>query len=286
MATSHGRVEAHLPLTSMTAPNLETLLPRVIELTLRAGLAIMEFYKQTDQGTTYKADESPLTKADLAAHHLLLKGLRDLTPDLPMLSEESAAISYDERRGWGCYWLIDPLDGTKEFIKRRDEFTVNVALIERGAPILGVVHAPALDVTYAAARGLGATKRQGRQAARPIHVADYRTGGLKVVVSRSHAGPETEALLRALGLKFGSTESISVGSSLKLCLVAEGAAHFYPRLGPTMEWDIAAAQCVVEEAGGSVTDLDGRPLRYNKPWLENPHFVVCGEPPVPWKSAR
>ena len=261
------------------------LLPRVIELTLRAGRAIMEIYKQTDSGTTYKADDSPLTKADLASHHLLIKGLRRLTPAWPMLSEESAAISYDERRNWDRYWLIDPLDGTKEFIKRRDEFTVNVALIELGAPMLGVVHAPALDLTYAAARGLGATKQQGQQPATPIRVADYRKGGLKVVVSRSHAGPETEALLKTLGHKFGQTESISVGSSLKLCLVADGTAHLYPRLGPTMDWDIAAAQCVVEEAGGTVTDLEGRPLRYNKPSLENPSFIVCGAPPVPWKSA-
>jgi 3'(2'), 5'-bisphosphate nucleotidase len=281
MANGHGRVEAHLPLTSMTtAPDLKALLPHVSALAVRAGRAIMEVYEQTDPGTTYKADDSPLTKADLASHHLLINGLRELTPVLPMLSEESAVTSYDDRLNWERYWLIDPLDGTKEFLKHRDEFTVNVALIDRGAPILGVVHAPALDVTYAAARGLGATKQEGRRPAEPIHVADYRKGGLKVVVSRSHAGPEIEAVLRMLE----PVESISVGSSLKLCLVAEGAAHFYPRLGPTMEWDIAAAQCVVEEAGGSVTDLDGRPLRYNKPSLENPHFVVCGAPPVPWQS--
>ena len=268
------------PLTYMTAPDLKTLLPQVVELVLRAGRAIMEIYKQADSGTTYKADDSPLTKADLASHHLLIEGLRALAPAWPMLSEESAAISYDERRGWERYWLIDPLDGTKEFIKRRDEFTVNVALIHRGEPILGVVHAPALGVTYAAAHGLGATKQLGAQPSEPIHAADYRTGRLKVVVSRSHAGPETEALLH----KLGPADSISIGSSLKLCLVADGTAHLYPRLGPTMEWDIAAAQCVVEEAGGSVTDLEGRPLRYNKPSLENPHFMVCGEPPVPWKS--
>lgn len=264
-----------------TTLDLNMLLSQVSVLAARAGRAIMEVYGQTDPGTTYKADDSPLTRADLASHHLLLKGLGTLTPNLPMLSEESAVIAYDKRRGWDRYWLIDPLDGTKEFLKHRDEFTVNVALIEQGAPIFGVVHAPALDVTYAAARGLGATKQRGRQPAEPIHVADYRTGGLKVVVSRSHAGPEIEAVLRTLK----PVDSISVGSSLKLCLVAEGTAHFYPRLGPTMEWDIAAAQCVVEEAGGSVTDLEGRALRYNKPSLENPHFLVRGEPPVAWPTA-
>jgi 3'(2'), 5'-bisphosphate nucleotidase len=274
----------------MTNPDLQALLAEVTDLAVRAGRAIMEIYEQTDPGTTYKADDSPLTKADLASHHLLINGLRELTPVLPMLSEESAVTSYDDRLNWERYWLIDPLDGTKEFLKHRDEFTVNVALIERGAPVLGVVHAPALNVTYAAARGLGATKRQGRQPAEPIHVADYRAaddrmGGLKAVVSRSHAGSETEAMLRQLGSTFGSIESLSIGSSLKLCLVADGTAHLYPRLGPTMEWDIAAAQCVVEEAGGSVTDLEGRPLRYNKPSLESPHFLVRGEPPVPWPAA-
>jgi 3'(2'), 5'-bisphosphate nucleotidase len=273
--------EAHLPLTYMPAPDLKALLPRVVELTIQAGRAILEVYEQTDPGTTYKADDSPLTKADLASHHLLLKGLRELTPDLPMLSEESAVMSYDNRLNWERYWLIDPLDGTKEFLKHRDEFTVNVALIEGGEPILGVVHAPALDVTYAAARGVGATKQKGQRPAESIHAADYRTGGLKAVVSRSHAGSETEAMLR----KLGPVESVSVGSSLKLCLVADGTAHLYPRLGPTMEWDIAAAQCVVEEAGGSVTDLGGRPLHYNKPALENPHFLVRGAPPVPWPAA-
>jgi 3'(2'), 5'-bisphosphate nucleotidase len=268
-------------MTSPDLPDLKSLLAEVTVLAVRAGRAIMEVYEQTNPGTTYKADDSPLTRADLAAHHLLLKGLGQLTPHLPMLSEESAVIAYDKRHTWDRYWLIDPLDGTKEFLKRRNEFTVNVAMIERGVPVLGVVHAPALDVTYAAARGLGATRQRGRRPAEPIHVADYRSGGLKVVVSRSHAGPEIEAVLRRLH----PVDSISVGSSLKLCLVAEGTAHFYPRLGPTMEWDIAAAQCVVEEAGGSVTDLEGRPLRYNKPSLENPHFLVRGEPPVPWKAA-
>jgi len=266
----------------MSEPDLSALLTDVVSLAVRAGRVILDIYGQTDPGTTYKADDSPLTRADLASHHLLMEALGGLTPDLPILSEESAAIAYDERRGWGRYWLIDPLDGTKEFLQRRNEFTVNVALIDHGAPILGVVHAPALAVTYAAAHGLGATKQRVPWPPKPIHVADYRRGLLKVVVSRAHAGPETEALLRALG----PVEAISVGSSLKLCLVAEGAAHFYPRLGPTMEWDTAAAHCVVEEAGGSVTDLDGRPLRYNKPSLLNPSFVVCGEPPVPWKSAR
>jgi 3'(2'), 5'-bisphosphate nucleotidase len=264
----------------LAAADLQALLPRVVTLAEEAGEAIMALYDRPDPGTTYKSDDSPLTQADLASHRLLVDGLRALTPDWPVLSEESQAITYEQRRLWTRYWLVDPLDGTKEFLKHRDEFTVNVALIDDGAPIIGVVHAPALNVTYAAGQGMGATKRQGRAAPAPIRVGDYRAGGLKMAVSRSHAGGETDELVR----KLKPIECVSVGSSLKLCLVAEGAAHLYPRFGPTMEWDIAAAQCVVEEAGGSVTDLEGRPLRYNKLSLGNPHFIVCGAPPFPWKE--
>jgi 3'(2'), 5'-bisphosphate nucleotidase len=256
------------------------LLPQVVVLARRAGEAIMALYAQTDAGTTYKEDDSPLTRADLASHRLLIDGLRALTPDLPALSEESQAIPYEKRREWVRYWLIDPLDGTKEFIKRRDEFTVNVALIQQGAPTLGVVYAPALDVIYSAVQGAGAWKQTGSKSPEPVRVSDYRIGGLKMVVSRSHAGPQLEAFVR----KISPAECVSVGSSLKLCLVADGTAHLYPRLGPTMEWDIAAAQCVVEEAGGTVTDLSGAWLRYNKSELVNPDFIVCGRPPFPWQD--
>ncbi len=262
----------------MGSVDLTALLPRIVTLAEQAGVLIMEVYEQTDPGVTYKADDSPLTHADLASHQALVDGLRALTPDWPVLSEESQMVPYEQRRSWARYWLVDPLDGTKEFIKRRDEFTVNIALIEGAAPVLGVVYAPALQALYSAARGAGAWKRQAGQPSEPIRAGDYRAGGVKMVVSRSHAGPAIDNLIRAVK----PADCVDVGSSLKLCLVAEGRAHLYPRLGPTMEWDIAAAQCVVEEAGGSVTDLSGRPLRYNKPALENPHFVVCGDPPFPW----
>ena len=249
-------------------------------LALSAGDAVMEVYRQADYGTTYKADNSPLTQADLASHRLILDGLRALRPELPVLSEESRAIDYDERKQWERYWLVDPLDGTKEFLKRRNEFTVNIALIHGHRPILGVVHAPALGVTYSAVEGAGALRQRQGEEPELIRVADYKQGGLKIVMSRSHASRPVAELLE----RIGPAESISVGSSLKLCLVADGSAHFYPRLGPTMEWDIAAAQAVVEEAGGTVTDLTGRPLEYNKPELLNPHFVVCGSPPFPWQD--
>jgi len=265
----------------MDTVDLEALLPRVVALAEKAGAAVMEVYASGDFETTYKKeDASPLTRADLASHRLLAEGLRALTPAWPVLSEESKEVPYPKRQSWKRYWLIDPLDGTKEFIKRRDEFTINVALIKRGEPALGVVYAPAMEELYYAARGLGSFKRKGEEPPERIVAGDYRTGGVTVVVSRSHAGARVEDLVR----KINPAESLSIGSSLKLCLVAEGRAHLYPRLGPTMEWDIAAAQCVVEEAGGTVTDLSGRRLRYNKPSLENPPFIVCGAPPFPWQE--
>jgi 3'(2'), 5'-bisphosphate nucleotidase len=265
----------------MGADDLVSLLPKVVSLAEKAGEAVMEVYTRGDFETTYKKeDDSPLTRADLASHRLLVDGLRALTPWWPVLSEESKDVPYAERQAWERYWLVDPLDGTKEFIKRRDEFTVNVAMIERGEPALGVVYAPAMEELYYAARDQGSFKRRGDQSPERIAVSDYRTGGVTIVVSRSHAGAEVEALVR----KIGPSESLSIGSSLKLCLVADGRAQLYPRLGPTMEWDIAAAQCVVEEAGGLVTDLSGRRLHYNKPSLQNPPFIVCGAPPFPWQE--
>jgi 3'(2'), 5'-bisphosphate nucleotidase len=198
-------------------------------------------------------------------------GLQKLTPHLPILSEESAAISYAERKLWINYWLVDPLDGTKEFIKRNGEFTVNIALVENGVPVMGVVYAPVLDTCYYAAKGAGAYLTRGKTAALPIKVKLHVAGEIiKVVASRSHSDAYTAALLAKLGVH----ESISMGSSLKFCLVAEGAAHFYPRLGPTMEWDTAAAHAVVNEAGGKVCDTAGQPLCYNKENLLNPQFFV------------
>ncbi len=231
----------------------------------------MEVYRGDGIGEISKADGSPLTLADLAAQRLIIEGLTRLTPDIPILSEESAVIPYAERERWKRFWLVDPLDGTKEFIKRNGEFTVNIALIENGEPVLGVVYAPALEVNYYAARGTGAFMQRGDSAAQSIRVKSRSAGEtLKVVASRTHSDARTEALLERLG----EYQCISMGSSLKLCLVAEGAAHFYPRLGPTMEWDTAAAHAVVNEAGGRVSDLNGDELHYNKVDLHNPEFFV------------
>jgi 3'(2'), 5'-bisphosphate nucleotidase len=221
-----------------------------------------------------KSDSSPLTLADLAADRVISAGLTALGLGYPILSEESAQVPYEERKGWPRFWLVDPLDGTKEFIKRNGEFTVNIALIENGQPVLGVVYAPALGVCYFAARGLGAYVMQGVAAAQAIRVKVPQPGEtVKVVASRSHADERTAALLG----KLGEYQCISMGSSLKLCLVAGGTAHFYPRLGPTMEWDTAAAHAIVNMAGGIVCDAKGDELRYNKADLHNPEFLVIAD---------
>lgn len=258
-------------MTASQTSDLTALIPELITLAEAAGEAIMEVYKSEDFGTTAKADDSPLTKADLASNNVIIEGLTRLTPDIPVLSEESKHLPYSERKAWTRFWLVDPLDGTKEFIKQNGEFTVNIALIEGDKPVIGVVYAPAIKLTYWAAEGLGAFRGAGQDA--PLRADDYESGTINLVASRSHAGPETEALIESLKRDV-EVEIISIGSSLKFCLVANAQAHIYPRFGPTMEWDTAAAQCVVEGAGGKVRAPDGETLRYNKENLLNPHFIV------------
>lgn len=256
------------------------LLARIEAVARAAGAAIMDVYEHADFDVQLKADDSPLTAADAAAHALIADHLRALTPRLPLLSEEDVA-GFAGADTDGRYWLVDPLDGTKEFIRRNGEFTVNIALIERGNPVLGVVYAPVLDAMYAAARGVGAFKQtaSGRTA---IRVAAHRAGeAWKVAGSRSHAGDRLEQVLKRLG----PHELLSMGSSLKFCLVAEGSADVYPRLGPTSLWDTAAAQCVVEQAGGKVVALDGSPLDYGTTAnLLNPFFVAHGASEMDWRS--
>ena len=227
-----------------------------------------------------KADQSPLTEADLASHRTIVEGLDGLSPSIPVLSEESAYIDFPTRSGWTRYWLVDPLDGTKDFVNRNGEFTVNIALIERHAPVLGVVAAPVTGVCYAAARGLGA-RRHDADGMTALGVRAPAARPWRVAASRSHADRRTEAFIRNLG----PSERISIGSSLKFCLVAEGGIDIYPRFGPTCEWDTAAAQCVVEQAGGSVTDLGLEPLRYNtKESFLNPYFLAFGDRAVDWRE--
>ncbi|MEJ2396741.1 MAG: 3'(2'),5'-bisphosphate nucleotidase CysQ [Gammaproteobacteria bacterium] len=264
----------------MSQPDLKTLLDGAVSLSKEAGQRIMTIYNQ-DFSIVQKDDNSPVTEADMAAHALIDDGLEELAPEYPMLSEESASIPFEDRARWEYYWLVDPLDGTREFIKRNGEFTVNIALIHQHRAILGVVYAPALSTCYYAAQGLGAFKQQGEQAAVPIQVQSRRHDKVIVAGSRSHRG---ESLNRFLD-KLGDYELLSMGSALKSCLVAEGAADIYPRLGPTSEWDTAAAHCIVEEAGGRLTNMDMQDLPYNtKESLLNPHFFVFGDNSVDWSK--
>lgn len=252
----------------------------IIDLAKRAGAAIMAIYQQ-DFAVYEKQDESPLTEADLASHHCIVDGLKQLTPQIPVLSEESGADEHLDRMSWQRYWLIDPLDGTKEFIKKNGEFTVNIALIDQGKAIFGVVYAPALDVTYWGDAD-GAFKESGGKV-ESIRVSEIPAEGAvwRVVGSRSHQTDEFKAFVKGLP----DTEVVSMGSSLKLCLVAEGVADLYPRLGLTSEWDTAAAHAVVTAAGGQVLQYpELTPLLYNtRPdTLLNPFFIVCADKSDKW----
>ena len=249
----------------------------VIDLTKAAGEKIMAIYAQ-DFEVDYKADSSPLTQADLASHHCIVDGLSELTPQIPVLSEESSEDEKLNRMSWETYWLIDPLDGTKEFVKKNGEFTVNIALVANHQPVFGVVFAPALDVTYWGDQFSGAFKAESgieksiKVRPRPLRHADWI-----VVGSRSHQSDEFKTFIK----DYADAEIVSMGSSLKLCLVAEGKADLYPRLGLTSEWDTAASQAVVEAAGGKVLAFpEMKPLgcNQNADSLLNPHFLVCASP--------
>ena len=268
---------------------MQKLLEQTIDIARKAGDAIMAIYK-TDYEQYEKSDSSPLTEADLAAHHIIIDGLKTFS-EYPCLSEESGeadGIGWEQRKQWGTYWLIDPLDGTKEFINKNDEFTVNIALIENGKAILGVVYCPPLDRLYFAEKTSGAFRQDGSQEAVKISVADAPAAGetWKVVGSRRHGAEALEKFAEQLG----DVETVSMGSSLKLCLVAEGVAHLYPRLALTCEWDTGAAQAVVEIAGGqvlapSVSTGELSPLMYGqKEELLNPFFIVCGPVSDIWQS--
>ena len=262
----------------MSTPARE-LLDRVADVARRAGREILEVYAEGVVAATAKADESPLTAADLRAHGLIVGSLAKLTPDIPVLSEEAADTPFSERSQWRRYWLVDPLDGTKEFLSRNGQFTVNIALIEAHAPLLGVVHVPVSDTSYLGWVGNGAWRQQAGAPAEAIRVAAHSASPLRVVGSRSHRGDSLDAFLA----RVGPHELVAVGSSLKFCLVAEGAADVYPRLGPTSEWDTAAAHAVVSGAGGTVSRLDGTPLQYNtRAELLNPFFVAWGPKDRDW----
>ena len=250
----------------------------------RAGRQIMSVYDSDDFDIEAKGDGSPLTRADRLAHETIVTGLQELTPDIPILSEESEGVDYEMRKGWTTLWLVDPLDGTKEFIKRNGEFTVNIALIEDHVPTFGVVFAPVLHRTYVGGTDYGATLTDADGNQNPLSATAFSSGKATVVASRSHRGEAVDAFIAALTKKEETPDVSSMGSSLKICLVADGTADVYPRLGPTCEWDTAAAHAVVLGAGGIVTDTSGSPLRYNKQDILNPWFLVSGSGGYDWPS--
>lgn len=267
------------------------VLSEVIDIARQAGRRILEVYARGDHGVELKQDNSPLTEADRLANELIVAALAKLTPRVPVLSEESAQVPFAQRKHWQRFWLVDPLDGTREFIKRNGEFTVNIALIEEGRPMMGVVHVPVADQTYSGlvpgeAVAAGAWKQSKDQTAVHIAVSPLRPGQkkLRVVASRSHRDPRLDQLLLRLTTDFPELELVSMGSSLKICLLAEGRADLYPRLAPTSEWDTAAAHAVLVAAGGSLVNTQFVELRYNsKEDLLNPYFIGLADSTIDWR---
>lgn len=264
----------------MTPEKLAQLLPEIRQVAIDAGARILEVCS-TGYEVHEKADRSPVTTADLAAHQCIFERLEALDERWPVLSEETPSQpSWETRQEWETYWLVDPLDGTRELLRQSKEFTVNIALIHQQQPVLGVIGAPALGLLYYAHRGGGAWRVRQEEEPATIHSRPYPVDGSSVIaISFSHARPEVQKLLRRLG----PHQEKRVGSSLKSCQVAEGSLDLYPRCGPTSEWDTAAAQCIVEEAGGQLLDWELQPLRYNgKESLINPPFLVIGDPDYGW----
>jgi len=262
--------------------NHQQLIDALYKICQQAAVAIMDVYQRDDFSIQEKQDHSPVTQADLAAHEIITQGLTELTPDIPQLSEEDTSVTFTQRQQWQKFWCIDPLDGTKEFINRNDEFTINIALIENNRPILGIIYIPVTKVAYWGSIELGACKLEhGEQA---VHIRSRpMTENLIVAASRRHGQDANANLLKPIEHHFKHIRNKGMGSSLKMCLIAEGAADFYPRLFPTSEWDTAAAQAIVEAAGGKLVNASSlEPLRYNqRESLENPYFYVCGDPQFP-----
>ncbi len=265
--------------TTTSLPVLTDLTPEISQIAKEAAARILEIY-ESDFAIKQKDDKSPLTAADMASHQTICTRLAELTPDIPVLSEESAELPFATRQQWQKYWLVDPLDGTREFIKRNGEFTVNIALIEDHRPVLGVVHVPVTGITYFACNNNGAYKQLNTEVPVKIQTRTTDPGHITVAGSRSHGNERQQIFFERLG----DIEIFAIGSSLKFCLVAEGIVDIYPRFGLTSEWDTAAAQCIVEEAGGIVTDENLNALRYNtKESLLNPNFLVIGDKKFDWK---
>lgn len=260
--------------------DLAEFVPEIKKISCQAGDRILEIYN-TDFSVENKEDNSPLTAADMAAHKIICEELSTLTPSIPILSEESSHISFDERQNWSQYWLVDPLDGTREFIKRNGEFSVNIALIDGRRSIMSVIHIPVTGTSYTAAINSGAYKHDQDGNTTQISVRKTNVNNITVAGSRSHGNAQQQAFIASLK----NPEVLAIGSSLKFCLVAEGMADIYPRFGPTSEWDTAAAQCIVEESGGIVVDTNFNTLEYNtKDSLLNPSFLVIADNSFDWSQ--
>jgi len=250
----------------------DILIQEVIEIAKAAGDAIMTVY-ETDFDVYIKEDSSPVTMADKKANAIIEEGLNRIRPSIPVLSEEGCDIMYVDRKEWDVFWIVDPLDGTKDYIKKNGEFTVNIALIEKNTPIFGVVYAPAIDLLFWGGKQLGAWRKNTQNLEEQVFVISQISKGIKIAGSRSHPSGKMKNFLS----QFEEYELQPMGSSLKICLVADGTVHFYPRLGPTMEWDTAAAHAILKSAGGEMVDIkNDSPLKYNKEELLNPEFI-CGK---------
>ena len=265
--------------------DLEYLTPELVHIAREAGKRILAVYHQDDLGVQTKADTTPVTNADLAANAVIVDGLNSLSIKYPLLSEESAHPPWQERKNWQRYWLIDPLDGTKEFINRNGEFSVNIALIENNYPLLGIVHIPTTDITYWGGRSLGAWKQEKDGVAQTIQPRKFVPEKEVIVLgSRSYGTAEARNYLNSLKAIYPGLTSRKVGSALKSCLIAEGKADIYPRLGPTSEWDTGAVQGIVEGGGGVFLNPDGQRFCYNmKESLINPNFLVLGDQTIQWQ---
>ena len=256
--------------------NLTILVAEVIKISIKAGVEILKIYNEKNFEVQYKSDDSPLTIADEISNKIITEALSKLTPQIPIISEEGAVIPYSERQHFEYFWLVDPLDGTKEFVSRTDDFAVNIALVHHGRPILGVVYVPCTEGVYFAVKNEGAFKIENNLKEK-IHCNVFKINGLnlKIPVSRSYLNEETKTLIAK---NFNDPILIARGSALKFTDIAEGSADIYPRIGTTMEWDTAAPQIILEEAGGKILHLETRePLVYNKISLKNPNFVAMGQ---------
>ena len=272
-------------MTGASAGITDGLREGVIAIARDAAAEILRVY-DSEFAVQHKHDDSPLTAADLAAHHCIIAGLARLTPEIPVLSEESAhEVAAAQRRPWTRLWVVDPLDGTREFVKRNGEFTVNIALVVDGVAVFGVVQAPVTGDLWHGGSGLGAFRRNGDDLDVALHARIPALPPLRVAASRSHRDGRSEAFIAAMARSTGAVEPLGLGSSLKFCRLAEGSMDVYPRFGPTSEWDTAAGQCVLEGAGGCVLDRKGRPLRYNqRDTILNGDFIALGDAALPWRE--